>query len=194
MKKKLLVIGFSSLLIGIGINTFIVPLHLINGGIFGISLLLKYLFGFKLGHMIILLNTPIYLIALMYDKSYFINGLLGMFITSIVIDLLLPLNGIVQLPIVPSAILGGILIGLGIGLLLRNNISPGGIDLLALLLSKWYSINPGFVILFIDAIIIVSGVAILHNIRLAYSILIIISAGLLISIITSYKSINVYLN
>lgn len=194
MKKKLVVIGFSSLFIGIGINAFIVPLHLINGGIFGISLLLKYLFGFKLGHMIILLNTPIYLIALMYDKSYFISGLLGMFITSIVIDLLLPLNGIVHLPIIPSAILGGILIGLGVGLLLRNNISPGGIDLLALLLSKWYSINPGFVILFIDAIIVVSGVALLHNIRLAYSILIIISAGLLISIITSYKSIYVYLN
>ncbi len=105
-------------------------------GLSACSLLLKYLFGFKLGHLIILLNTPIYLLALVYDKSFFINGLLGMFITSIVIDLLLPLNGIVHLPIIISAVLGGILIGLGVGLLLRHDISPGGIDLLALLLSK----------------------------------------------------------
>jgi uncharacterized membrane-anchored protein YitT (DUF2179 family) len=193
MKKKLVVIGVSSLLIGIGINAFILPLHLLNGGIFGISLLLKYLFDFKLGHLIILLNTPIYLLALAYDKSFFINGLLGMFITSIVIDLLLPLNGMIHLPILVSAILGGILIGLGAGLLLRHDISPGGIDLLALLLSKWYSINPGFFIFFIDTIIIVSGIAILHDVRLLYSIFIIFSAASLISMITSYKSISIYL-
>jgi uncharacterized membrane-anchored protein YitT (DUF2179 family) len=193
MKKKLVVIGVSSLLIGIGINAFILPLHLLNGGIFGISLLLKYLFDFKLGHLIILLNTPIYLLALAYDKSFFINGLLGMFITSIVIDLLLPLNGMIHLPILVSAILGGILIGLGAGLLLRHDISPGGIDLLALLLSKWYSINPGFFIFFIDTIIIVSGIAILHDVRLLYSIFIIVSAASLISMITSYKSISIYL-
>jgi uncharacterized membrane-anchored protein YitT (DUF2179 family) len=193
MKKKLVVIGVSSLLIGIGINAFILPLHLLNGGIFGISLLLKYLFDFKLGHLIILLNTPIYLLALAYDKSFFINGLLGMFITSIVIDLLLPLNGMIHLPILVSAILGGILIGLGVGLLLRHDISPGGIDLLALLLSKWYSINPGFFIFFIDTIIIISGIAILHDVRLLYSIFIIVSAASLISMITSCKSIYIYL-
>ena len=74
-EKRLIIIGISSLFIGMGINAFILPLHLLNGGIFGISLLLKYLFGFKLGHLIILLNTPIYLLALVYDKSFFINGL-----------------------------------------------------------------------------------------------------------------------
>ena len=39
MLKKLAVIGFGSAMISVGINMFILPFHLINGGIFGISLL-----------------------------------------------------------------------------------------------------------------------------------------------------------
>ncbi|MEJ9212467.1 YitT family protein, partial [Bacillus smithii] len=73
--KKLLMIGLGSTMIGIGINTFIIPSHIINGGIFGISLLVKYLWGFKMGMTMVCLNVPIYLMALKYDLSYFLHSL-----------------------------------------------------------------------------------------------------------------------
>ncbi|QQZ11297.1 YitT family protein [Heyndrickxia vini] len=190
--KRIIIITVACIFIAIGINVFILPLHLINGGIFGVSLLLKYLWGFKLGHLIILLNTPIYLLALTFDKSYFINGLIGMCISSIMIDLFFPLAGIIQLPILLSAILGGLCIGIGVGIMLRHHTSPGGVDLLALLISKWSSINPGIIIFIIDALIIFIGMYVLKDGKLIFSFITISCVGLVVSILNSFKKVEFY--
>lgn len=190
--KKLFVLLFSSMCIGIGLNTFILPLHLINGGVFGISLLIKYIWGIQVGHSMLMLNTPIYLLSLLYDKSYFINAILGLVFTSTIIDLLASLNGIVHLPTLISAILGGITIGIGVGLMIRLHISPGGIDLLALLISKSKAINPGIVMFSIDLLIIVAGIIVLRDFKLIYSIITISCVGLCVVILNNFKSINFY--
>ena len=62
--KKLSILLFSTVCIGIGINMFLIPSHLINGGVFGVSLLIKYIFNIQVGHMLIILNLPIYLFSL----------------------------------------------------------------------------------------------------------------------------------
>jgi len=192
LMKKLAVLLFSSVCIGIGLNTFILPLHLINGGIFGISLLIKYIWGIQVGHSMIMLNTPIYFLSLLYDKSYFINAILGLVFTSTMIDLLAPLNGLLHLPILISAILGGIIIGIGVGFMIRLHISPGGIDLLALLISKSKAINPGIVMFLIDVFIIIAGIIILKDFRLIYSIITISCVGLCVGLLNMFRSINFY--
>ncbi|MGM0874151.1 MAG: YitT family protein [Bacillota bacterium] len=191
--KKFTVLLFSSVCIGIGLNMFILPIHIINGGIFGISLLIKYIWGIKIGHIMIFLNTPIYLIALKYDKSYFINAILGLAFTSTMIDLLMPLNGFIHLPIISSAILGGIIIGIGVGLMLRYHISPGGVDLIALLISKSKAINPGIVMFIIDTLIIIAGIILLKDFRLIYSFITISFVGLCVGLLNTFKSVNFYL-
>ncbi|HWL22577.1 MAG TPA: YitT family protein [Ureibacillus sp.] len=190
--KKLAVLLFSSVCIGMGLNIFILPLHLINGGIFGISLLIKYIWGIQVGHSMIMLNTPIYFLSLLYDKSYFINAILGLVFTSTMIDLLAPLNGLLHLPILISAILGGITIGIGVGFMIRLHISPGGIDLLALLISKSKAINPGIVMFLIDVFIIIAGIIILKDLRLIYSIITISCVGLCVGLLNTFRSINFY--
>lgn len=191
--KKFAVLLFSSICIGIGLNMFILPIHIINGGIFGISLLIKYIWGIKIGYIMILINTPIFLIALKYDKSYFINAILGLAFTSTIIDMLIPLNGLIQLPILSSAILGGIIIGIGVGLMLRYHISPGGVDLIALLISKSNAINPGIVIFIIDSLIIIAGIIVLKDFRLLYSFITISCVGLCVGLFNTFKSVNFYL-
>ncbi|OAS87521.1 MULTISPECIES: YitT family protein [Metabacillus] len=190
--KKFAVLLFSSICIGIGVNMFILPIHLINGGIFGISLLIKYIWGIKIGHIMILINTPIYLLSLLYDKTYFINAILGLIFTSTIIDLLSPLNGLLQLPIITSAILGGLIIGIGVGFMLRSHISPGGIDLLALLISKSKAINPGIVIFIIDSLIIIAGIIVLQDFKLLYSFITISCVGLCVGLLNTFKSMNFY--
>ena len=191
--KKLVILIFSSVCIGIGLNMFIIPIHLISGGIFGISLLIKYVWGMQVGHTIIMINTPIYLLSLLYDKSYFINAILGLAFTSTIIDWLTPLNGLVHLPIITSAILGGMMIGIGVGFMLRLHISPGGVDLLALLISKSTAINPGIVIFIIDSLIIIAGIIILKDLKLIYSLITISCVGLSVGLLNSFKSMNFYL-
>jgi uncharacterized membrane-anchored protein YitT (DUF2179 family) len=191
--KKFVVLLFSSVCIGIGLNMFILPIHLINGGIFGISLLIKYVWGIQVGHTMLMINTPIYLLSLLYDKSYFINAILGLAFTSTIIDLLTPLNGLVHLPIITSAILGGIIIGTGVGFMMRLHISPGGVDLLALLISKSKGINPGIVIFIIDVLIITVGIIVLKDLKLIYSIITISCVGLSVGLLNNFKSINLYI-
>jgi uncharacterized membrane-anchored protein YitT (DUF2179 family) len=190
MLKKLAVIGFGSTMISLGINIFILPFHLINGGIFGISLLLNYVWGWKVGLMFILLNIPIYLFALKKDPIYFYNGILGAFVSGCLIEVFLPLNGLVNLPIISSVIIGGIMIGVGVGVMLRNHISPGGMDLLALLLAKWTKVNVGVIMVTLDAVIILTGLFLLQEVRLLYSLLIISIIGMLATIITSFRRVN----
>ncbi|WP_256236649.1 YitT family protein [Bacillus sp. EB600] len=192
MRKRLLIIFFGSTLIGIGINGFILPFHLINGGIFGISLLLNYLYGLKLSLLLVLLNIPIYLLALKSDPHYFINGVIGAVISGFLIELMNPLNGAIHLPIFASVICGGVLIGVGVGLMLRNHISPGGMDLLALLISKWSKLNVGIIIYLIDTVIIVTGLVILKDANLLYSLIIVGIVGLFASILTSFRTAHIY--
>ncbi|MDR4948145.1 YitT family protein [Neobacillus cucumis] len=187
MLKKLAVIGFGSTMISVGINMFILPFHLINGGIFGISLLLNYLWGFKIGLMFILLNIPIYLFALKSDPFYFYYGVIGAAISGSLVELFVPLSGIVHIPIISSVIIGAIIIGVGVGVMLRHHISPGGMDLLALLISKWTKVNVGIIMVSLDAVIILTGLFLLKDVRLLYSLLIISIIGMLATIITSYR-------
>lgn len=190
--KRLALLLFSSLCIGVGINLFLHPIRLINGGMFGISLIINYVWGLKIGHMLIILNVPIYLISLFYDKSYFFQAILGLAVTSSMIDLLAPISGLIHLPFLISASFGGIIIGVGIGCMLRKHISPGGIDLLALLISKTTGMNPGIIIFAADFLIIMAGVFILKDIRLIYSIIPVFFIGLSISILNMFKSIHFY--
>ena len=190
MLKKLAVIGFGSAMISVGINMFILPFHLINGGIFGISLLLNYVWGLKIGLMFILLNIPIYLFALKKDPIYFYNGILGAVFSGCLIELLLPLNGLMNLPIISSVIIGATIIGVGVGVMLRNHISPGGMDLLALLIAKWTKVNVGVIMVTLDAVIILTGLFLLQDARLLYSLLIISIIGMLATIITSFRRVS----
>src|SRR4051812_4156411 len=105
MVKNLAIIGFGSTMISIGINAFILPFHLINGGFFGISLMLKYLWEIKAGIAFIMLNIPVYLFAYKSDRPLFYNGLLGVFFSGLMVELLIPLNGTFHLPILSSVIL-----------------------------------------------------------------------------------------
>jgi uncharacterized membrane-anchored protein YitT (DUF2179 family) len=192
MINRLVTIGLASIFIGVGINGFVLPSHLINGGIWGISLLVNYLWGFKLALIFTCLNLPIYVVAMKYNLSIFFNGLIGTFISAIGINLLYPISSFNHLSILSNVIIGGLFIGTGVGMMLRIHASPGGVDLLALILSKKFSINVGIVILLIDVSIILTGVFILKDVRMLYSLLIVIIVGLIATIMTSIKSIRMY--
>lgn len=187
MLKKLAVIGFGSTMIGIGVNGFILPYHLINGGMFGISLLFNYLWQFSIGLTFVLMNIPIYLLAYKSDFHYFLYGLIGAVFSGFMIELLVPLKDVFHLPIISSVIIGGLIIGIGVGTMLRNHISPGGMDLLALLLAKWTKINVGIIGYAIDTVIILSSLLLLQEPRLLYSLLIVSIVGLLATVITSWN-------
>lgn len=124
---------------------------------------------------------------------YFVNGIIGAIISGIMIELLIPLNGVFHLPIMSSVIIGAVIIGIGVGVMLRNHISPGGMDLLALLMAKWSKINVGVIIFAMDTVIIFAALFLLQDAKLFYSLLIVSIVGLLASLITSFRGVQIFI-
>jgi uncharacterized membrane-anchored protein YitT (DUF2179 family) len=182
--KKGMIIIIGSILISIGINYFLVPYKVLDGGIIGIGLIANYLWGLKAGLMIILLSIPIFLIAWFNYRNYFYNSLHGMFISSLFIDILHPIKAFFRFDAVPSSILGGILVGLGIGLMLKYKTSTGGTDLVAQFISDKTGLNVGILIFFIDAIVILSGGLLFSTDTLILSIITILFVGITTSLFT----------
>ncbi|KKI92687.1 hypothetical protein WQ54_08675 [Bacillus sp. SA1-12] len=184
MFQKTAAIIIGSLLIGVGINGFLVPHHLLDGGITGIALMLHYYLGFPTGLSMFLLSIPLFIYAWIYKRSFFYNSFLGLIVVSTMIDWLAPLRTQFLLSIYISVLLGGIIIGIGVGLMLRYKTSTGGTDLLALIISEALSVNIGVIILIIDGLIVTAGFNTLGIKTIIFSCLNISIIGIITSMIT----------
>ncbi|HER2162542.1 TPA: YitT family protein, partial [Streptococcus pyogenes] len=69
--QKAAAILIGSLLLSIGINGFLIPHHLLDGGITGIALILHYYFDFPTGLAMFLLSIPLCIYAWIYERTFF---------------------------------------------------------------------------------------------------------------------------
>lgn len=182
--KKGIVILIGSTFIAIGINGFLVPFGLLEGGALGISLIFHYIMDVKVGLTFLLISIPIFTLAWFFYRSFFYNGLHGMLLSSLIIDIGADLLG-QQLVIYPltSAAYGGIIIGIGAGIMLRSDISIGGTDLLAQMLARKLNVNSGIVIFCFDIVIVTVGSFIIHSAHLLLSFVTVFFIGLTTSLI-----------
>lgn len=183
--KKGFVLIIGSIFLSIGINVFLVPHEILDGGTVGIGLILNYLWSLKPGLVIIFLSIPLFIFAWFYNRNYFYNSLHGMLISAFFIDFLRPVSGLFEIDALYSSIIGGILVGCGIGMMLKFQTSTGGTDLIAQFLSDKTGINVGLYIFIIDAMIIICGGLLLASeTAFLLSIITILSVGLTTSFIT----------
>lgn len=176
--QKLIATLVGSLLLGIGINGFLIPNHLIDGGIIGIALILHYFFEFQTGMIMLLLSLPICIFASINERGYFFSSIQGLLISSLFIDLLSPLRTQFSVSHLMGALIGGALIGTGVALMLQYETSTGGTDLLAKIISKAISLDIALVIIMIDGLIVVAGFAVLELQSFLYSCIAIVIIGL----------------
>ncbi|MFP5114165.1 YitT family protein [Bacillaceae bacterium C204] len=181
--QKLMATFIGSLLLGIGVNGFLVPNHLIDGGILGIALILHYFFHFQTGITMVALSLPLCLYAAKDKRGYFFSSLQGLLVSSLFIDLLAPLRSQIFVSHLSSALFGGVIIGTGVGLMLRYETSTGGTDLLAKIISRTFSVNIGLIIIVIDGLIVLASSTVLALDSFLYSCLAITTVGLTTSLI-----------
>ncbi|RFU67713.1 hypothetical protein D0469_14125 [Peribacillus saganii] len=183
MLQKLVAVVIGSLLLAIGINGFLVPHHLIDGGIIGIALILHYFFDFQTGVTMVILSIPLVLYAWLYQRTYFYSSIQGLLLSSVFIDWFSPLRTVFPVPIYVSAIMGGCIIGLGIGLMLRYETSTGGTELLAKFISNSSSLNIAIVIFIIDGLIVTAGSLTLGAQSFVFSCFTIMIIGIITSVL-----------
>jgi uncharacterized membrane-anchored protein YitT (DUF2179 family) len=180
--KKCIIIIIGSSCLALGIHLFLMPHLILDGGIIGIALMMNYLFGIRVGSIILLFSLPFFFMIWHSHRLLVMDSLLGLLISTILIDLLAPLQYLfiyyVSISALWSSLIGGLIMGFGFGLMLRYKTSTGGIDLFAHLLATKYKWNSGLVMFMIDVIIIGCGGLLISLDTLVYSMVTVASGGI----------------
>jgi uncharacterized membrane-anchored protein YitT (DUF2179 family) len=157
-----------SAITGIAFNLFIIPNMLLSGGISGIALISKYLFNVNTGLMIFILNVPIFILGYKFvDKDFIFLSLIGMVSFSLWIEAFSFLREMVLVPdIMLACIYAGVINGIGLGIVLKNGASQGGIDIIAVIFKKYFSMSIGTTSLIINICIVIVA-SFITNLNLA---------------------------
>lgn len=152
--KRIISIIFGTLLIAIATNGILLPSRLLSGGVNGISMLLYFLFDFKVSLLVILINIPIFILGLIFlKKTYLAYSLFGMLMLSFWLEvtnnILIPIDNTLSILVV-----AGLFHGIGTGIIFRADGSTGGTDIIAKIINKYFSINMATVTLCLNTLII----------------------------------------
>ena len=148
-----------------GINFFIVPASLYNGGVLGISQIIRTLLiqvfpslasGTDIAGIInFILNIPLFIMAyISIGKSFFSRTLVCLISQTIFLSIFpIPATPLVNDSLTAS-IMGGLLAGTGIGISLRSGGSSGGMDIVGMFFTKKYkNFSVGKVSLTVNAVV-----------------------------------------
>lgn len=158
MRYAQIVLG--ALLTSLGYNLFLIPAHLLTGGISGIAIVIYYLTGLPVGAQNFVYNLPIlYLAYRMFGRHYAFDTIFGTVVLSILLDLThFVVDWNVCANIVLNSVFGGVLTGIGFGMVFRVNANTGGLDVVGAVVKKYYAIDMGTVV-FVLNFLIVAGSA-----------------------------------
>lgn len=152
--KKFVLLSFGITLVAIALEVFLIPNNIIDGGVVGISIMASYLTKLPLGLFLLLLNLPF--LAFGYKKlgknfiatSFFCIALLSVGVNFF--------HGVAKATndLLLACIFGGILLGIGLGIILRNNGSLDGTEIVAVVLNKKVGFSIGEIIMFFNFFIL----------------------------------------
>lgn len=133
---------------------FLTPNHIAPGGITGIGTVLNYLFGWPVGTTSLIMNIPLFLIGYRsMGKGFAFRSLVATILLSLFIDLL-PLKPMTDDPLLGS-IFGGVLLGVGLGFVLKGGATTGGTDMAARVVHNHIPhLSVGLILFFIDCMVV----------------------------------------
>lgn len=140
-----------------GFAFFLQPNDMSPGGISGLALILVELLGFgSVGTLSILINLPLFILGgLKIGKRFFIGSLIGMVLSSVLIDVFTAVGFASTEPLI-AIVYGGVLCGVGVGIVFVSGTSTGGSDILVRLLKLRYQNVPiGQISLSFDALVVI---------------------------------------
>ena len=187
--KKILkeIIGtiVGSFIMAVGIALFLLPNQLSSGGIAGIATITYYLLKIPMGTVIMAINIPLFLFSgYKIGKAFFIKSIIGTISLSFFIDILDKIEPLTNDRFL-ACVYGGIIIGIGTAILLKENSSTGGSDLISYIAKKYNpTIRTSNIILIIDFIIICLNMLFFKEIEIGlYSAIAIYLMGKIIDIL-----------
>jgi len=150
----------------VGWTLFLVPNNLIGGGVTGISSIIQYATGLRIGYSYFTINIVLLIVSLfVLGKGFGFKTVYAIIVASALLNILqtvIPRDIIEILALgngkLMCTIMGGMMSGFGIGMTMTQGGSTGGTDIIALMVNKYRNVSPGRMILMMDVVIILSSI------------------------------------
>lgn len=154
LAQRIIMITIGASMMSVALEIFLVPNSLIDGGITGISIMLSHIFNIPLGILLTLLNLPFLVIGYkQIGKTFALSTLYAVILMSIGTQLLHPVMPITVEPLL-AAVFGGVILGVGVGLVVRYGGSLDGTEIVAILVAKKLPFSVGEVVMFFNLFIL----------------------------------------
>ena len=155
--RRYALIVFGSAMFALGFDLFLSPNGINCGGISGLAMVILNVWDFtSIGVLSAAINIPLFILGLKkVGRQFFFGSLIGMTVSSVLIDYLAPILPVMHIDMMVSALLGGAVTGAGLGIVFAEGASTGGTDILGRLLKRVMRNVPiGKVMLMMDIVVI----------------------------------------
>lgn len=148
--KRFMFITIGAILMAIALELFLVPNKLLDGGIVGISIMMSHFLKLPIGLFIFILNIPFFYLGYkQIGKTFALSTLYGIGVLSIGTALLHPVPPFADEKFLVT-IFGGVILGLGVGLVIRYGGSLDGTEILAILINNKTPFSVGEIVMIIN--------------------------------------------
>ncbi|WP_019243617.1 MULTISPECIES: YitT family protein [Bacillus] len=154
--SRVVLIIMGAFITAYGLEAVLIPNNVSDGGVTGISIVGSQLFGLPLGLLIAVINIPfVWLGYKQIGKSFAIYSVIGIASLALGTSLMHHVPTIIEGDTLLVTVVGGIIIGFGMGVALRNGGALDGIDMLAVLLSRKLPFGTSDLILFLNMFVFI---------------------------------------
>jgi len=184
LARRIFFIVLGSALVSVALEIFLVPNQIIDGGIVGISIMLAHVLSLPLGLFLFALNVPfLFLGYKQIGKTFAISTLFGVTLMSVGTLVLHHVNPL-TIDTFLAAVFGGVILGIGVGLVIRFGGSLDGTEIVAILINKKSPFSVGEIVMFFNLFIMTTAGFVFGWDRAMYS---------LIAYFIAFKTIDIIL-
>lgn len=182
--KTMIMIVLGNLILTFGITTFMIPHHIIIGGSTGIASCLQYYFHIPLSYTVMIINVVMFILGYyILGKKFALTTIISTFVYPIFLGFFQSLSFLSTFceDMVLAAVYGGIIIGLGIGIVMKAGGSTGGMDIPLLILNKKKGIPVGTSMNVCDTLILMTQMTFSETTEILYGIAIVFVISFMIN-------------
>lgn len=152
LMNKLFFLTLGAFIAAFALECFLVPNKIIDGGVVGVSMIISYLTEWNLGILVVVLNIPFFFLAFnKMGKHFVLQTLFAVVMLAVGINIFHSYH--ITEDTLLATVFGGIILGTGVGLVLKNEGSLDGTEILSLVLSKKFGLSLGEIIMAINIFI-----------------------------------------
>ncbi len=167
----LFMITVGAVVAAFALEEFLVPFTILDGGVVGISMIISQLWGVPLGVLTIALNIPFMIVGFKrLGMRFLVKAIYAMVVFSSFLGVFEHMKEVTNQEIL-VVVFGGVLLGIGVGLILRYGGCLDGTEIVAMLLSHHMEFSVGQIVLFFNIIIYAAAGFLFGPDRALYSLL-----------------------